>query len=72
MLEGLFAGWIGAICVYPIDFVKTHVQNGKSLQNILKNIKPLSLYKGSTIQLIGVGPEKAIKLYVNNVYQFYI
>ena len=66
MAEGLIAGWIGAICVYPIDFVKTHVQNGRSFLNILKNIKPTTLYKGSLIQLIGVGPEKAIKLYVNS------
>jgi solute carrier family 25 aspartate/glutamate transporter 12/13 len=67
MIDGLIAGWIGAFCVYPIDFIKTHVQNGKSLQNIFTNIKPTSLYRGSTIQLIGVGPEKAIKLYVNKL-----
>lgn len=62
MAEGLIAGWIGAFCVYPIDFIKTHVQNNISL----KNIKLTSLYKGSLIQLVGVGPEKAIKLYINS------
>ena len=63
MAEGLIAGWIGAICVYPIDYIKTHVQNGTQI----KNIKLTNLYRGSPIQLIGVGPEKAIKIYVNQL-----
>jgi len=63
MAEGLIAGWIGAICVYPIDYIKTHVQN----RTPIKNIKLTNLYRGSSIQLIGVGPEKAIKLHVNQL-----
>ena len=62
-VTGLIAGWIGAICVYPIDYIKTHVQNGTPI----KNIKPTNLYRGAGIQLIGIGPEKAIKLYVNKL-----
>jgi solute carrier family 25 aspartate/glutamate transporter 12/13 len=48
--------------VYPIDFAKTHVQNNSSLAKI----KFKNMYRGSLIQLIGIGPEKAIKLFVND------
>jgi len=63
MAEGLIAGWIGAICVYPIDYIKTHVQNGTPIQNV----RLTNIYRGSFVQLIGVGPEKAIKIYVNQL-----
>jgi solute carrier family 25 aspartate/glutamate transporter 12/13 len=59
---GLISGYIGAALVYPIDFVKTHVQNNSSLANI----KFKNMYRGSLIQLVGIGPEKAIKLFVND------
>ncbi len=63
---GLCSGYIGAFCVYPIDYIKTHVQNNKSFIDIIKNTKIKNYFKGSIIQLIGVGPEKSIKLFVAN------
>jgi solute carrier family 25 aspartate/glutamate transporter 12/13 len=62
IINGLISGYIGAILVYPIDFIKTHIQNN----NKISNIKFRHIYRGSFIQLIGIGPEKTIKLFVND------
>lgn len=69
---GLASGYIGAIAVYPIDLVKTQVQNGAgSPLNVARGIVFrqgfMKMYNGSMVQLIGIGPEKAIKLYVNDI-----
>jgi len=74
LLSGLIAGMVGAFFVYPIDVVKTKMQNQNYLTKkylnsfdcckkiwIQDNIR--GFYKGSIIQLIGVGPEKTVKLY---------
>jgi len=76
---GAFAGATGATAVYPIDLVKTRMQNQR------KNVEKLynsswacftkvfhregfkGLYKGLGPQLVGVAPEKAIKLVVNQL-----
>jgi len=65
-LYGLLSGYIGAICVYPIDYIKTHVQNNRSFIDVIKTTKLKNYYKGSITQLIGIGPEKSIKLFVAN------
>jgi hypothetical protein len=65
--NALISGYVGAICVYPIDFVKTRVQNNQSFVNLIKNTTIKDFYKGSIIQLIGIGPEKAIKIYTNKM-----
>ena len=62
IINGLISGYIGAIIVYPIDFIKTHIQNNIKLLDI----KFKNMYRGSFIQLIGIGPEKTIKLFVND------
>lgn len=72
-LTGLVAGSIGAFAVYPIDVVKTQMQNQTSTNKLYSNgfdcwrqlwkqggIKPF--YRGCIPQMIGVAPEKAIKL----------
>jgi solute carrier family 25 aspartate/glutamate transporter 12/13 len=78
---GALAGGIGAAAVYPIDLVKTRMQNqrigtdGKrmyknSWECFLKTIQSegaRGLYKGLPPQLLGVAPEKAIKLTVNDL-----
>eukprot|EP00301_Raphidiophrys_heterophryoidea_P020336 c505_g1_i1.p1 GENE.c505_g1_i1~~c505_g1_i1.p1 ORF type:complete len:780 (-),score=144.78 c505_g1_i1:239-2518(-) len=81
-LLGSFAGAIGAATVYPIDFVKTRLQNqpydskgkGSMYNGIIdcfrKSIKSegvRGLYRGLPAQLIGVAPEKAIKLATNDL-----
>lgn len=79
---GSIAGAIGAFAVYPIDLVKTRMQNQRSksyvgelmyrnsadcFKKVIRHEGFLGLYKGLTVQLIGVAPEKAIKLTVNDL-----
>ncbi|GMG38750.1 unnamed protein product [Ambrosiozyma monospora] len=76
-LLGSVAGAIGATVVYPIDLVKTRMQNqkGKSMyssygdcfRKVLKHEGFVGFYSGLLPQLVGVAPEKAIKLTVNDI-----
>ncbi|KAI8992444.1 mitochondrial carrier domain-containing protein [Pilobolus umbonatus] len=77
---GSIAGAVGATAVYPIDLVKTRMQNQRSkvvgellyknsldcFRKVLKNEGFTGLYRGLGPQLVGVAPEKAIKLTVND------
>jgi solute carrier family 25 aspartate/glutamate transporter 12/13 len=79
-LYGGIAGAIGATAVYPIDMVKTRMQNQRNnpgapqlyknsidcFKQIIKYDGYRGLYRGLVPQLIGVAPEKAIKLVVND------
>jgi solute carrier family 25 (mitochondrial aspartate/glutamate transporter), member 12/13 len=78
---GSIAGAFGAFMVYPIDLVKTRMQNqrGGAVGNllyknsldcaskVLKNEGVRGFYSGVLPQMIGVAPEKAIKLTVNDL-----
>lgn len=75
-LAGL-AGALGAICVYPIDLVKTRLQStvgGTSYGNAFEVVDEMmtnegglpALFKGIRPQLVGVVPEKTIKLFVHD------
>ena len=78
---GSVAGAFGAFMVYPIDLVKTRMQNQRSARvgqvlytnsidcakKVVKNEGFRGLYSGVLPQLIGVAPEKAIKLTVNDL-----
>lgn len=74
---GSIAGCIGATAVYPIDLVKTRMQAQKHnslyansfdcFKKILKAEGFRGLYSGLGAQLVGVAPEKAIKLTVNDL-----
>ncbi|KAK9420266.1 putative EF-hand domain-containing protein [Seiridium unicorne] len=80
-LLGSLAGAFGAFMVYPIDLVKTRMQNqrganpGQRLYNnsidcfrkVIANEGFKGLYSGVLPQLVGVAPEKAIKLTVNDL-----
>jgi solute carrier family 25 aspartate/glutamate transporter 12/13 len=82
---GSFAGAFGAFMVYPIDLVKTRLQNqrgaqvGQKLYNnsidcfqkVFRNEGLRGLYSGVLPQLVGVAPEKAIKLTVNDLVRTY-
>ncbi|KZL83382.1 mitochondrial carrier, partial [Colletotrichum incanum] len=82
---GSMAGAFGAFMVYPIDLVKTRLQNQRSarpgerlyknsidcFQKVWRNEGPRGLYSGVVPQLIGVAPEKAIKLTVNDIVRGY-
>lgn len=74
---GSIAGMIGASIVYPIDIVKTRMQNQKNnslyrsyfhcFKTILKNEGFFGIYSGLLPQIVGVAPEKAIKLTLNDL-----
>lgn len=80
-VQGGFAGAFGATIVYPIDMVKTRMQNQRSTvvgqmlyknsldcaRKIFRNEGFVGFYRGLGPQLIGVAPEKAIKLTVNDL-----
>ncbi|KRT85358.1 mitochondrial carrier protein [Oryctes borbonicus] len=78
---GYVAGATGAAAVFPIDLVKTRIQNQRTnpsasgamykgyidcFLKVLRNEGFLGLYRGLLPQVIGVAPEKAIKLSVND------
>lgn len=79
-VQGGFAGAFGATIVYPIDLVKTRMQNQRStvvgqllyknsldcVKKVFRNEGFVGFYRGLGPQLIGVAPEKAIKLTVND------
>uniref|UniRef100_A0A8C5PNT5 Solute carrier family 25 member 12 n=1 Tax=Leptobrachium leishanense TaxID=445787 RepID=A0A8C5PNT5_9ANUR len=78
---GSIAGAVGATAVYPIDLVKTRMQNQRSsfvgelmyknsfdcFKKVLRYEGFFGLYRGLLPQLVGVAPEKAIKLTVNDL-----
>jgi solute carrier family 25 aspartate/glutamate transporter 12/13 len=77
---GSVAGAFGAFMVYPIDLVKTRMQNQRSAagqvlyknsldcaKRVIRNEGFRGLYSGVLPQLVGVAPEKAIKLTVNDI-----
>lgn len=80
-VQGGIAGAFGATIVYPIDMVKTRMQNQRSTvvgqllyknsidcaRKIFRNEGFLGFYRGLGPQLVGVAPEKAIKLTVNDI-----
>ncbi|EED17011.1 mitochondrial carrier protein, putative [Talaromyces stipitatus ATCC 10500] len=82
---GSIAGAFGAFMVYPIDLVKTRMQNQRSVRpgerlynnsidcarKVIRNEGIAGLYSGVIPQLIGVAPEKAIKLTVNDLVRGY-
>ncbi|KAI8921960.1 mitochondrial carrier domain-containing protein [Powellomyces hirtus] len=83
---GAVAGAIGATVVYPIDLVKTRMQNQRSkvvgqllyknsvdcFKKVIKNEGVPGLYSGLVPQLVGVAPEKAIKLTMNDLVRSHI
>ncbi|KAL2622110.1 hypothetical protein R1flu_002315 [Riccia fluitans] len=78
---GGLAGAMGATIVYPLDTVKTRMQAQSSkdgekphykdemdcLRQVVSEEGIGSLYSGLIPQLIGIAPEKAIKLTVNEI-----
>ena len=78
---GSVAGAIGATFVYPIDLVKTRMQNQRKVaaseilythswdcfRKVVRNEGFSGLYRGLLPQLVGVAPEKAIKLTMNDL-----
>jgi solute carrier family 25 aspartate/glutamate transporter 12/13 len=79
---GSIAGACGATAVYPIDLVKTRIQNQRTgsyigelmyknsfdcFRKVIRHEGLMGLYRGLLPQLVGVAPEKAIKLTMNDL-----
>merc|ERR1719369_1971634 len=79
---GSIAGATGATAVYPIDLVKTRMQNQRTgsyigelmyrnsfdcFKKVVRHEGFTGLYRGLVPQLLGVAPEKAIKLTMNDL-----
>ena len=76
----------GATAVYPIDLVKTRMQNQRTtmvgeimyknswdcFRKVIRFEGFGGLYRGLAPQLVGVAPEKAIKLTVSTTIHVYI
>ncbi|XP_015667553.1 mitochondrial glutamate carrier 1-like [Protobothrops mucrosquamatus] len=80
LINGGAAGIIGVTCVFPIDLVKTRLQNQRNGQQVYKSMldclmKTLrsegyfGMYRGAAVNLTLVTPEKAIKLAANDYFR---
>lgn len=74
MMVGSIAGVVGTSIIFPVDTVKTRVQASNLRTGVYRTIRSmlgkegmLGFYRGLLPALIGTGPEKAVKLAVNDV-----
>nr|XP_023015906.1 mitochondrial glutamate carrier 1-like [Leptinotarsa decemlineata] len=86
IINGGIAGIVGVTCVFPLDLVKTRIQNQqigkhgeKMYDNIIdafrktyKNEGFFGMYKGSSVNILLITPEKAIKLAGNDFFRFHL
>ncbi|XP_048766700.1 mitochondrial glutamate carrier 2-like [Ostrea edulis] len=84
VINGAIAGIVGVTCVFPIDLVKTRLQNQQPMPNgelyykslydcakkTFKNERFLGMYRGSAVNLLLITPEKALKLVVNDYLRY--
>lgn len=73
---GAVAGGMGAVAAYPFDYIKSQMQtefgsqrfdNGWHAFTSTLAENPWNLYRGVGVQVLGIAPEKGIKLGVNDV-----
>lgn len=83
IVNGGIAGIIGVTCVFPLDLVKTRLQNQKIGRNGEKLYSSMldcfkktyraegyfGMYRGSAVNIILITPEKAIKLAANDYFR---
>eukprot|EP01130_Rhizamoeba_saxonica_P009173 TRINITY_DN372_c0_g1_i1.p1 TRINITY_DN372_c0_g1~~TRINITY_DN372_c0_g1_i1.p1 ORF type:complete len:751 (-),score=156.03 TRINITY_DN372_c0_g1_i1:411-2663(-) len=76
---GQVSSIVAALVVYPLDKLKTRVQSkhGKSkilftLKEIIKGDGIRGIYKGLGTQLVGITPEKTLKITVNDFLRRYL
>ncbi|CAH0558200.1 unnamed protein product [Brassicogethes aeneus] len=84
IVNGGIAGIIGVTCVFPLDLVKTRLQNQQIGPNGEKMYKSLAdafrktytaegffgMYRGSAVNILLITPEKAIKLAANDFFRY--
>jgi len=83
IINGGIAGIIGVSCVFPLDLVKTRLQNqqvGPNGEKMYKNMFDcfrktyraegyFGMYRGSGVNILLITPEKAIKLAANDYFR---
>lgn len=83
IINGGIAGIIGVSCVFPLDLVKTRLQNQQVAADGSKMYRGmadcfrqtyraegyLGMYKGSAVNILLITPEKAIKLAANDYFR---
>ncbi|KAB7499966.1 Mitochondrial glutamate carrier 1 [Armadillidium nasatum] len=83
ILNGGIAGIVGVTCVFPLDLVKTRLQNqqigpnGERMYNSMldcfkKTYRAegyFGMYRGSGVNILLITPEKAIKLTANDFFR---
>lgn len=86
IVNGGIAGIIGVSVVFPLDLVKTRLQNQvigpkgeKMYSSMLDCFKKtyraegyFGMYKGSAVNILLITPEKAIKLAANDMFRHYL
>lgn len=82
-MNGGIAGIIGVTCVFPIDLVKTRLQNQEigsdgsrmyrsmvdCMRKTFRKEGFCGMYRGSAVNILLVTPEKAIKLAANDFFR---
>lgn len=84
IMNGGIAGIVGVSVVFPLDLIKTRLQNqtigpdGKK-QSLLDFMKKtyraegyFGMYKGSGVNILLIAPEKAIKLAANDFFRYHL
>ncbi|THD26741.1 Mitochondrial glutamate carrier 1 [Fasciola hepatica] len=83
VVNGGIAGIVGVTCVFPIDLVKTRLQNQQEGSRLYKNFPDCAkktfkaegffgMYRGSGVNLLLITPEKAIKLVGNDFFRYHL
>ncbi|XP_077301094.1 mitochondrial glutamate carrier 1-like [Arctopsyche grandis] len=86
IINGGIAGIIGVSCVFPLDLVKTRLQNQtvgpkgeKMYSSMLDCFKKtyraegyFGMYRGSAVNILLITPEKAIKLAANDFFRHHL
>ncbi|CAH1636073.1 unnamed protein product [Spodoptera littoralis] len=86
IINGGIAGIVGVSIVFPLDLVKTRLQNQtigpngeRQYKNMLDCFKQtyraegyFGMYRGSGVNILLITPEKAIKLAANDFFRFHL
>uniref|UniRef100_A0A6M2DLJ3 Mitochondrial glutamate carrier 2 n=1 Tax=Xenopsylla cheopis TaxID=163159 RepID=A0A6M2DLJ3_XENCH len=86
IVNGGIAGIIGVSCVFPLDLVKTRLQNQQIGPNGERMYKSMfdcfrktyraegyfGMYRGSAVNILLITPEKAIKLAANDFFRHHL
>lgn len=86
IINGAVGSMTGVACVYPLDFVKTRLQNQQigpngekqyasiadCFRQSIRNEGILGMYRGISVIFLLVSPEKAVKLAANDYFRFHL